>query len=374
MRIEESAMKRFVVFGAAQNGIKIKRWLKNNNMGKVEYFADNNCEKHGLTLEDVKIISMKDMISELDRDKELECIIAIIELTAIVDSMRDYNIKNSLWGLTREFLFNYEIDNPLYEIDCKKPRLDYFEYHVADHCNLNCKGCGHFSNVLEKRFGNLEQYKADLVRLKELFWGARWIRLMGGEPLLNPELPEFIKITRNVFPDANIRVVTNGLLLPTASKDVFTTMKENGVEFDISSYRPTQALKNRIILKCIENDVRFAFEEGKDEFFCQDNIKGDSDMVEEFNNCFSKECHYLEDGKIATCISPIIRFRKRDMLGMNYPYEGNYVDIYDDSLDGFEVLRRINSPIENCKYCNTFNPKVFPWEGNYRELIDIQKV
>lgn len=67
------------------------------------------------------------------------------------------------------------------KIDLSKPRLDYFEYHVCDHCNLNCKGCGHFSNIeSEEHFADYDQYVRDLKDLKRLFNGIDVIRLMGG--------------------------------------------------------------------------------------------------------------------------------------------------------------------------------------------------
>lgn len=33
-----------------------------------------------------------------------------------------------------------------------KPSLDYVEFHLADHCNLNCRGCGHFSPIADETF------------------------------------------------------------------------------------------------------------------------------------------------------------------------------------------------------------------------------
>lgn len=365
-------MRKFIVFGAALNGIKIKRWIENNRVGKVLFFADNNSEKHGIIFDGVEILSASDMCKEMRDDEEIECIIAIIELNSIVELLRNENITNPTWGVSKKFLFDYDEISPLYNIDLSKPRLDYFEYHIADHCNLNCKGCGHFSNVAEKRFGNYEKYEKDIKRLKELFWGVRRIRLMGGEPLLNPELEKFIVITRNIFPDANIRIATNGLLIPTAKQDLFSAMKNTGVEFDISAYGPTKKIINKIVLKCIENDVRYCFDEGKEKFFCQDNVSGDSNMSEEFKNCLSNECHYLEDGKLAVCTSPILRYRLKDKLKTEYPYEGNFVDIYEEGIDGFTILEKINSPIENCKFCNTFNPFYFDWEGNCNKLMDMQ--
>lgn len=55
---------------------------------------------------------------------------------------------------------------------------------------------------------------SDLLRMKELFWGVEKIKLLGGELLFNEDLWKFVDITRRIFPDSYLRILTNGLLLP----------------------------------------------------------------------------------------------------------------------------------------------------------------
>ena len=92
-------------------------------------------------------------------------------------------------------------------------QLHYLETHLVDHCNLKCKGCGHFSSLSEKRYTDVDIFKRDLMRLSGLFDNISRIRLMGGEPLLHPDVLGFVKSSRLAFPNADIWVVTNGLLL-----------------------------------------------------------------------------------------------------------------------------------------------------------------
>ena len=51
-----------------------------------------------------------------------------------------------------------------------KPALPYLEVHLVDHCNLNCKGCGHFSLIGEVWFADLDKYVQDMSQLKRLFF------------------------------------------------------------------------------------------------------------------------------------------------------------------------------------------------------------
>ena len=39
-----------------------------------------------------------------------------------------------------------------------------FIVDIVDHCNLNCKGCGHFSPLASKSFLDLETFENDLRR------------------------------------------------------------------------------------------------------------------------------------------------------------------------------------------------------------------
>ena len=44
------------------------------------------------------------------------------------------------------------------------------------------------------------------------------IILMGGEPLLHPQVGEFCRVTRECYPEAGITIITNGTLIPKMGK------------------------------------------------------------------------------------------------------------------------------------------------------------
>jgi hypothetical protein len=43
-----------------------------------------------------------------------------------------------------------------------KPPLAYLELHLTDHCNMNCCGCGHFSNVASAWYADPESHNRDM--------------------------------------------------------------------------------------------------------------------------------------------------------------------------------------------------------------------
>jgi organic radical activating enzyme len=90
--------------------------------------------------------------------------------------------------------------------------LHNLEIHVAHGCNLACESCSHYSNHAHK--GMLSLAQAD-EWMRPWAWRLRpkSVSLLGGEPTINPELTGFIPLTRGHFPDAQLRLVTNGFFL-----------------------------------------------------------------------------------------------------------------------------------------------------------------
>jgi len=91
-------------------------------------------------------------------------------------------------------------------------RLLNLELHVAHACNFTCEGCSHYSNQHHKGMLSLEECERWMAP-----WSARLapkvFSLLGGEPALNPRLAEFVPLAAKYFPRAELRLVTNGLLL-----------------------------------------------------------------------------------------------------------------------------------------------------------------
>ena len=125
-----------------------------------------------------------------------------------------------------------------------KPVLAYLEIHIVDQCNLNCKGCGHFSPIADEWFIDPDIYAHDITQLKKLFSAIRVIRIMGGEPLLHPKIEQLLLQTRNSFPKADLRIVTNGILLDQMPNSFWETCKINHVSFDITVYPPVKNKMN----------------------------------------------------------------------------------------------------------------------------------
>lgn len=369
-------MSRLIIWGASEDGLKLKKELDRQG-AEINFFCDNNDKKIGEKLDGIQIISFEQVVEIQNTGLKVKIIIAssLNSADRVVEQIRNSGIDANVYMVSYEWKYrkNKVFQFPkefLYEIDISKPRLEYYEYHVADHCNLKCKGCGHYSNVAAARFGDLEQYKKDIKRLKELFWGVKRIRLMGGEPLLNTKLADFCVATREIFPDANIRVVTNGLLIPSINKEILEAMEENYIGFDITQYPPTSEMVGEIELKCIENNIHFSLSPVVEKFFHY-NIADESDKIQNHGKCVSQKCHFLENGKISVCAFPILWERIASKITdqkINLLKEDS-INIYEEELTGFKLNDFLSNPIPMCRYCDYTKMEWFEWRGNYPHLI-----
>jgi glycosyl transferase family 2 len=92
-------------------------------------------------------------------------------------------------------------------------KLENLEVHAAHACNLTCESCSHFSNS-----GHAGVVACDELRDWLTPWAGRLapalFRIVGGEPTLNPELSEIVRMVRGLFPNVPVLdVVSNGFFL-----------------------------------------------------------------------------------------------------------------------------------------------------------------
>jgi len=229
--------------------------------------------------------------------------------------------------------------------------LLYLETHVADICNLKCKGCMYFSNIATKaNFPDLEDFERDFARLSELFANIFIIRLMGGEPLMNPGLKEYIRIVRHYFPASEIRIVSNALLVPRQGEELWKAMRDNYVGMDISPYPPT--IQNIEEIKGILDREGIPYGNISDtlhRFRKSLTLTPTNDPAESVQICQSSHCHFLRKGKIAKCPLPLL------IGDFNQAYQcdirsEDYYDIYEEQ-SGSEIREKPEQYADMGRYC-----------------------
>lgn len=252
-------------------------------------------------------------------------------------------------------------EDMLINVSAEERELLYVETHIADRCNLKCKGCMHFSNLVEEDvFPELEVIKRDFARVKELFGNVYIIRLMGGEPLLNPNLGEYVEVVREIFPASEIRIVTNGLLIPKQNEKLWKVIRKNYVAVDVSPYPPTIKMIDQIKAVLDKNGIPYGTISGELERFRKSlTLSPDNDPEKAVKLCQSSHCHFIRDGKIAKCPLPIM------IEDFNREYGTNIVsnDVFDlyEEQSGLELKRKLDGYADMCKYCPS-EPSFIDWE------------
>ncbi len=86
------------------------------------------------------------------------------------------------------------------------------EHPLVQHCNLRCMNCDHGSPLARAGFSNLIQFQRDLSILSQVL-ELQTLKLVGGEPLLHPEICAFLSVAKKSGIAKRVQIWTNGLLL-----------------------------------------------------------------------------------------------------------------------------------------------------------------
>lgn len=380
--------KRVICFGAGDRGRQLCKMLCNpvlrKSLGDIEirFFSDNAVKEHDYDvvpiekyIEGIKIISP----DEINQCHDIDGI--IITTSKIVDEaakqLKDLEIKIPVY-LVPDYVYEYKWSEqmpPFVLIDITKPRMPYLECRIVEHCNLNCKGCGGVSNICEEHFVDIDNYEKDLKALKGLFSGIKQFHLLGGEPLLHPELEDFIIKTRMYFPDSKIVVHSNGLLVPKLAQKVLDAMNKYAVDFLFTLYPVTGKIKRRIENRLNAAAVKYVFTSPVYEFRKIINIKGDYDPKEIYKMC--AKCINLIDGTLSCGMGKVMQIIENKFHVSICEDKGQHcIDIHTTEYDGWQINEILDSPFNLCAYCSEPNScedneqNVFLWSCGTTPSLD----
>lgn len=253
--------------------------------------------------------------------------------------------------------------------------IGHIEMHLTEHCNIGCKFCSHLSTVAEEEFYDMEKFEKDLARLSEVSQQNVYnLELLGGEPLLHPQINELLAVSRKYFPKTNIELLTNAVLLDYMPESFWLTLKENNIFLTPSLY-PVKINWKSIIDKAEKYDIQFT-DDDQQKFRTLENIKEDTitsfykvnidvNGKQSKNNTdciFKNACVQYYDGKLFPCFiaSNIRHFNRK--FNKNVPLaDSDFLDLYKvNSFD--EISNFLNrQDIEFCKYCAGMSASCEPW-------------
>ncbi|MDR1159509.1 MAG: radical SAM protein, partial [Syntrophomonadaceae bacterium] len=250
-----------------------------------------------------------------------------------------------------------------------------FEVHITEHCNLNCKGCGHFSSLADEEFLDPASFEKDCACISKLSNKLSLIRLLGGEPMLHPKLISFFEIARKYFKTTVIELLTNGTLLWKQPDEFWIACHKYNIYIEISDF-PVNIHVAEIQAKRKKYKVCVGYTLSKETGMWKSplDLDGGQDAEANFAVCGAAKmgcCVALRDGKIYICPAAAhIQFFNKYFGKDLRVTEKDYIDIYK-AKNKQEILDFLHKPIPFCRYCNlAASSSGLEWDISKREISE----
>ena len=237
----------------------------------------------------------------------------------------------------------------------------YVEIQLCDRCNLDCAYCSHLSPVSKPVTISLETLEAECHRLAHV--GVDEVNLMGGEPLLHPQVCDAIKLTRSILPNIKLIVSTNGLLLPRMSKDFWQCCRDNKVVLRITPYPKAKngtlnyfkyvwlIRKNRVRME--STGWRFGF---RHQLLSE---KAEYDATSNYLRC-QLHCTQVRDATLWPCAYVAYAFNLNNKFGTNFKTAaGDSLPLDDITATDLRLWLLRTKPF--CAHCGIKDAQRITW-------------
>lgn len=277
--------------------------------------------------------------------------------------------------------------------------VDKIEFYITNVCNLTCDDCNRYNNYKFSGWQNWNDYKDDYAS-----WSKKikfnQITILGGEPLLNPTICEWIEGINNLW-DNRIQILTNGTRLNQVKglydllvndRNWIGVSLHNASEFEGFEKEVYKFLKGKVSRVVNQRNTYAPFSytyvdsnSAKIYVYCQDTFVNtplirngenqfnlhNSDPEQAHSVCgFAKYKNYhMIKGKFYKCGPSVllsefdqqhtINLSDQDRTLLN-AYQPLSAHEYDTR--GTEFFSNLDQPIPQCKFCPTeFTSKqIFP--------------
>jgi hypothetical protein len=258
-----------------------------------------------------------------------------------------------------------------------KFELPFLETMITQACNLSCHGCTNYSDINFPGYVTWEQGRHWLSAWNQKL-EIRDFGIIGGEPLINPEVDDWILGARSLLPNAQIRFTTNGLLLRKhihlldlfqeigncvfkITVHVNDTKLEELIEEILDSRSWESVCEHGITRWKTGNNFRLQI--NRPNYFLKtylndyhDMTPHDSDPNAAFAICIQQTCPLLHDGRIYKCSTAGLLKQTLEKFGNpnvekweNYIDHGIGLDSNDDDIRRF--LDNFGKPNKICGQC-----------------------
>lgn len=225
----------------------------------------------------------------------------------------------------------------------------HLDINIVEHCNLSCTACSHLSPLHKPWRMSLEEIERDLEALRPIL-KPKNITVVGGEPLLHPELLQILQLLKRLRVDEQTWLITNGTLLPRMSEEFW-----GALEYMRVSVYPTldKTIPDMVRGQMEKHAFECVFQEFT-EFFLQLDVVPDGSS---FHDCpWKSDCYTVHRGFFYLC--PQSTFFPRTLLNLPADTDGLPLEgITEEKL--LEFMNR-KEPFVSCRSCRAYGQAV-PW-------------
>jgi hypothetical protein len=127
--------------------------------------------------------------------------------------------------------------------------LNRVEFYITNVCNLNCPDCNRFNNFAFKGHHRWADYEHEYLAWSKKLNLIENAGIMGGEPLSNPDLPNWMEGISRLWPNVSTySIATNGTYLNTCP-DLYQLLKKYKFKLVISGHNAKNVINE---IKSIE--------------------------------------------------------------------------------------------------------------------------
>lgn len=232
----------------------------------------------------------------------------------------------------------------------------YFEVPITTRCSLNCAECNNLIQFYEQP----QNFKAadilrDIKRICSVTEKIVMVRILGGEPLVHPELAYILNGLTEIDKIQQVQIVTNGTLL--FNEECISIIRNKKFSVDVSNYGVHSVKYKQLIEQLKENKICYITQSRRKPWrslsSCKCRRRNENELKNIFASC-REDCHSLLNGELHLCA----RSAHGTDLGVMAKKEKEYVNVRAASgkkelqKEIYDLLNR--KSISACNYCDVY--------------------
>ncbi len=360
---------RLVIFGAGYFGNRILKTLQQNTIKPI-YFCDNNKDALCTTIENIPVRSL----AELKKDNVNYIFIIspyeTIHREEIIMQLHSFDFKILEYYTLKHFFihideiyfesinehFNFEqYLNVMYKKeDPENLYENWIELNITEKCSLKCKDCSNLMPFYENpKHHDTKDILASIDRLQETFQSIGRLLVLGGEPLMHPDVIDIMAYAQTKPNIKFVALVTNGMFVP--KKEELLKLDPKKTLIKISDYGDYSTKKEQLAELLEEVQLAYSIspiEEWNDSATIEFRNKNEAGVQKTFERCCTAFPEVV-DGKLFWCpfLAAVYRLKAipKDQI--------EYVDLLDQTKTPEELKKKIRhylydiDALQGCNWC-----------------------